>query len=359
MNDKEQERCSDDAGPSEPGDVPKWVLRPSLHIIFLVFCLAVLAIPAATRASAVGIGLYDGDELWSDFLSSAEEYRTNKVYTTLPNVGVTYPLQEGLSMSLHAGLLLPNHHHANFYRGIETNANTIDRVMHSELYGTQIWTDLTEQNLISSAVANYQQLTVAEYGDMRYRMAIQVGMGFRYDYGNGWGWLLRFDYAKLNAYGAFLISARNNTGVLTNQGQYVQCAVSGQEKRINIDCGISRKFRLNNGFDIGLEVGAQLNNTKVVANDIQIAGRTYSILDVWGGEYPGVNSYSYEYINQGGVGYGGFVTLNFGLTLPSYSALTLAYTCYYNQITLEGYTAFAPQHLITLRFDLSGYHFFD
>ena len=330
MNDKERDRCGDDASKD---DGPSCSTSQSARkITLLVFILL---------TSLQG---------WS---------------TTNPNFSFSYqsprPLlyQNGLSLSLDAGMLIASNRHANFYQGIETNVNSIYRIMHSEAFGMQMWNDLTTYDLIGSDITNYQQLTIDEYGDMSYRLAIQVGMGFRYDYGNGWGWLVRMDYAKLTATGAFLINATNGTGILTNQNRWVKCGIMGQEKRINIDLGVSRKFKMQNGLDIGFELGGEVNNTEVIANDIEVAGRTYSILDIWNGQFPTTGSYPYDYINQGGIGYGGFSTINIGYTMPSYSTLTLAYTFYYNYINLGGYESFAPQHLITLRFDFDGFKFFD
>ena len=250
--------------------------------------------------------------------------------------------------------------HANFYNGNPTNDNTIDRVLYSEAYGNTIWNDLVNQGLISpSAIGSYHQLQVVEYGNMHYRPAIQIGLGFRYDYDNQWGWLAHFDYSKLHAVGAFNLSSTNGTGILSNVGQYVTCAIAGAEERIYIDFGLSKKVRLENGFDLGFEFGASMNNTKVESNDMQIAGATYSILDRWNGESPSIYGYTYEYINQGGVGFGGFGSVNYSLTLPNHSAITAGYTLYYTKINLSKYESMGLQHMLFLRFDMNDFSFFD
>ena len=75
----------------------------------------------------------------------------------------------GLGVSINAGLLIPNAKQANFYSGRPGNENTIDRVLRSEQYGTQIWTSLVNQGLISpSAIPSYSAFTIAEYPDMYY-----------------------------------------------------------------------------------------------------------------------------------------------------------------------------------------------
>lgn len=265
--------------------------------------------------------------------------------------------QRGLSVTIGAGLMDASDRTANFYCGREGNANTVNRILHSQMYGPQIWTDLTELDLISSAIGSYQQLQVAEYGNMFYRLAVQLSLGVRYDYDNGFGWLVHFDYARLNALGAFLISADNGTGILSNRDQYVRCGIAGQEKRIYIDLGLNRQFRLPNGLDLALQLGATAVNTSVLANDIQVAGISYSILDVWNGHTPDAYSQMYPYVNQGGIGIGAFAGVSLGYTMDNFDAISLGYTFRYDKINLLGYELYCPQHLLTLRMDVANFSF--
>lgn len=265
--------------------------------------------------------------------------------------------QRGLSVTIGAGLMDASDRTANFYCGREGNANTVNRILHSQMYGPQIWTDLTELDLISSAIGSYQQLQVAEYGNMFYRLAVQLSLGVRYDYDNGFGWLVHFDYARLNALGAFLISSDNGTGILSNRDQYVRCGIAGQEKRIYIDLGLNRQFRLSNGLDLAFQLGATAVNTSVLANDIQVAGTSYSILDVWNGHTPDAYSQMYPYVNQGGIGIGAFSGVSLGYTMDNFDAISLGYTFRYDKINLLGYELYCPQHLLTLRMDVANFSF--
>ena len=266
----------------------------------------------------------------------------------------------GLSLTVDVGVLRPSNEHANFYNGNPGNANTLYRILHSETYGNHIWNNLTTQDLIGSSIANYNQLTVAEYGDMYYKLAFQLGMGFRYDLTNPhWAWQVKFDYAKLHALGQVLLYSGRNTAYLTNQNAYVNCPASGVEERIYIDLGIIRKFKLDNHIDFELSLGGNVNNTKVESSDIQIGGITYNILDIWGGQSPSSYVASYEYINQGGIGYGGYLTLSVGFTLPVGTAMNLAYTFHFNKVALQGYESFAPHHAVSLNVALNNFSFFD
>ena len=193
-------------------------------------------------------------------------------------------------------------------------------------------------------------------------LSYQIGLGIRYDWESTWGVLLRFDWSRLNAVGAFNISSTNGTGILQNNNQYIQCSVGGQEDRINIDFGVAKRIYVSESFALEVDLGFNLNNLKVKKNAMEIAGKPYDILDIWGGNSPSSYTASYEYINQGGVGYGGFATFAVCYVVPgetSVGTIDLGYNFYYEKLTLEGYSGFAPQHSIFLRFNLNTFSFFD
>ena len=266
----------------------------------------------------------------------------------------------GLSVSVDAGLLIPNAKQANFYSGRPGNDNTIDRVLRSEHYGNQIWSSLVNQQLISpSAIPSYSAFRISEYADMYYKLTYQIGVGLRYDYDSGWGWKLRFDFSQLTAAGQFLLSSDNGVGI-PGRPQYVACDIFGLEKRILIDFLISKRIPLSNVIDLELSAGVDVNNTKVTENAMRIAGHTYSILDVWGGQYPYPGAGSYEYINQGGIGFGGIASVALSYALPS-ASVEFGYAAYYVQTKYLGYNdqdCFALQHNIFLRFSINNFKFF-
>ena len=326
MDDKDRDRDRDGAGPVAHSR--KYIKSYSLHTLLLVvffFCTT------TTNAS-------------SPFSVLRSPFSTLR----------------GLSLTVDFGATKVSDFHANFYNGNPDNANTLARILYSETYGNRIWNTLTEQNLISSSVANYNQITVAEYGDMYYKIAFRLGMGLRYDFDpSNWAWQIRFDYSKLHAAGLVLLNSGHNTAYLTNQNAYVNCPTSGTEERIFIDLGIIRKFKLHNGLDLELSLGGDINNTKVQNSDILIGGISYSILDVWRGASPSSYTGTYEYINQGGIGYGAYASIALGFTLPVGTAMSLAYNFSYCKTNLEGYSSFAPQHALSLVVALNNFSFFD
>ena len=327
MNDKDRDRSGDGAGPvahrEKSNDTVAEVRCTKFAVVFLSFLLALPALVAAR-------GVDGGGRL------------------------------RGLSLTVDAGVLKPSSVHANFYNGNPANANTLDRILHSETYGNGIWNNLTNQDLIGSSVANYRQITVAEYGDAYYRLAFQLGVGLRYDfYDSRFGWLARFDYAKLHALGLVLLNSGHNQSFLTNQNAYVNCPYSGTEERIYFDLGLLHTFRLGKGLDLEVAVGGNVNNTKVESSDIEIGGIVYSILDVWHGQYPSSYITSYEYVNQGGIGYGAFASVSVGFTLPVGTAMSIGYTLHYNKVNLAGYDSFAFHHGIGINVALNNFSFFD
>ena len=270
------------------------------------------------------------------------------------------PRISGLSIAVDAGLLIPNAKQANFYSGRPGNANTIDRVLRSEQYGTQIWASLVDQGLISpSAIPSYSAFTIAEYPNMYYKLTYQIGVGLRYDYNSGWGWMLNFDYSQVTAAGQFLLSSDNGVGIPGSR-QYVPCDIYGLEKRILIDFSILKRIPLTDLLDLEIALGLDLNNTKVTENGISVGGRTYSILDVWGGRVPDAGSGSYDYINQGGIGFGTLSSVVLGYTFQG-ASVDLGYALRYMQTKYKGYNdddPFALQHTIFARFNLNNFKLF-
>lgn len=267
------------------------------------------------------------------------------------------PPSPGLSFFANAGAFWADNVTANFYSGRLGNENTIERVLKSQSIGHQIWLHLVDQQAISpSAINDESQFRVVEYPDMYYRISYQIGLGMRYDYASGFGWLLRFDMARLNAIGAFNLSSDNGTGTPDNT-PYIRCGMLGKEERINIDFALTRTAKFNKTLDIELNLGASLINTKVQDNLMEIGGATYSILDVWNGQSPDYGVGSYEYINQGGIGYGVFISVLMGYAVPEVGAIKAGYTCYQAKTVLKGYTAWGWQHMLGVRFEMNNFSF--
>ena len=72
--------------------------------------------------------------------------------------GVPRPGPTGLSVFANAGAVWADGVNANFYSGRPENANTINRVLYSESYGYNIWYQLKEDGLISSAVGSKDEI---------------------------------------------------------------------------------------------------------------------------------------------------------------------------------------------------------
>lgn len=262
----------------------------------------------------------------------------------------------GLSVFANAGGFWADKATAGFYDGRPTNANTINRILHSSQYGPQIWNDLVNAGRISpSAIGSYEQLSIVEYPmEMYYKTSYQVGLGIKYGYASGFGWLLRFDIAKLQAAGVFNLSTANGASV-PGTDQYIPCDIMGKENRISIDLAVTRSFMLTDNVDLELDLGFSLVNAKVQDNLIRIEGRTYSILDRWNGQTPDVGTVGSPYINQGGIGYGGFSSLLIGYKVNGIGALKAGYTCNHSKIVLQGHTAWGWHHMIGIRVEMNNF----
>lgn len=245
---------------------------------------------------------------------------------------------------------------ANFYSGTPTTTDNVDGIyliLRSNTYGKEIENDLKTNHLIDGSV-NTDNFHVSEFANMTYRLSYQIGVGIRYDYVNGFGWLLRFDLAKLLAQGKWnLDNGFNQLG----RDRYVTCGIVGIEDRINIDFVLTRTVALTDLLDFELNIGASLINTRVKDNIIEVNGHTYSILDRWNGQTPDVGVGTYEYINQGGVGYGFFATALLGYQVYGIGAIKVCYTCAQSKIVLQNYTAWGWQHTLGIRIEMNNFSF--
>ncbi len=256
----------------------------------------------------------------------------------------------GLSVFIDAGVTLPDDHTAAFYNGRQGNQNTIERILYSEMFGYDIWQNLVNQELISpSAIPSYHELVIAEPATTEYSIAMQIGLGFRYDFVKRFGMIARFDYMKLTARGIFNLSSGAPSSILSNRDLYIPCGIFGTETRTYIDLGLFKSFAISDNLRFVLDFGLNINSTKVLTNSMEIGGKEYSILDVWSGNSPDMGMQSYEYY-QSGVGYGLFLSPNIEYILPNAMGVDIGFTFYYTKINIPGHTDFAPQYTFYIRF---------
>ena len=268
------------------------------------------------------------------------------------------PPSTGLSIVGGASAFLASNTTADFYAGLPHNANTIERVLHSDTYGRPIWQSLVDQHLISpSSIGSHTALQVEEYPHMAYRLSLQYGLGVRYDYRSGFGWQLRFDIAQLQAIGAFNLGSSNGAGIL-GTNQYIRCGMLGREDRITIDLSLCRRVDVGGNWSIEVDLGAQLLNTKVRENLMEVGGKAYSILDVWDGRTPDAGVGEYEYLNQGGIGYGVYAGVWLGYNV-GVGFLRLGYNCLQQYVNLEGYAAWGWQHAVGIRLEMNNFNLFE
>ena len=107
---------------------------------------------------------------------------------------------------------------------------------------------------------------------------------------------MQFGYTKLTTTDVFTIDIVNP--IILPPDSAVTESIWGSEERTTIDLGYSYTFSPKSKFRPFVQFGANLTDTKFVINQISIAGFQYSISNWYDAYYK---------INQGGVGYGGFV----------------------------------------------------
>ena len=131
----------------------------------------------------------------------------------------------------------------------------------------------------------------------------------------------------------------------------------GKEDRINIDLALTRTVALGDNLCLELDLGLNLNNAKVRESLMEINGSTYSILDVWNGQSPDIGVGSYEYVNQGGLGMGVFMSGLVGYSIRGIGAVKAGYTCHHSKANLNGYDSWGWHHGLFVRFEINNFSF--
>jgi hypothetical protein len=233
----------------------------------------------------------------------------------------------GFQFGLNIGLSMPNAYSANYYNGSDRNENNIKYVF-GNYYNYQ---DI------------YRLLNVADTffvkqfpSNMHYPPTASAGLYIGFNFNRKNSMYVQFNYAKFRPHDHFTVEV-DPKDYLTEPDLRI-FSISGAEERINIDLGYSRSYPINDHMDFIASAGVAINDSKVLKAEIDLEGKTYSIINIYGNRayVPGSNMQEYQF-RQGGIGIGlhggGGVNFNFANNFALQPGLTL----YWNNVALEGY----------------------
>lgn len=251
----------------------------------------------------------------------------------------------GWYYGMNMGSTLPSGHSASFYNGSENNENKLSRILNNTYYKTQI---------VQAIGYNYLDYDLP--AQMGYKPNFTVGGYARYQFTNRSSFMVQANYARLTATDIFLLNLDVPQG-FSFDATYLECSIMGQEERTYIDLGYRFDVPSQSQHNTYLEIGINMNNTKVLKNMIQIETLEYNIKYV--GEQPtGPYGQDPEYdIYQGGIGFGGFFSAGYSLRFNEKITLDPVATVYFTQTQLEGYNELKPGFNLMFRFTFRDFDF--
>lgn len=243
------------------------------------------------------------------------------------------------SFGINCGVAFANKYQANFYNGAYGNQNEISLVFSNPNYLNEI------RQVINDTFAIVGMPTA-----MKYKPAFCAGMYIKKNINNHFGTFIQFNYSKFTTEGLFTmkIGATSSSQTLDSLKNY---PIWGSEDRINIDIGGSYEFPLDDKIFGFVEVGFNLNNTKVRENKIAIENLEYSIINIYGDQQyvPNTNMQQYP-VRQGGIGLGAFLSPGVKFRFSENIAIDLFGSIYWSKIKLMHYESFRLHYNVMLRF---------
>jgi len=246
------------------------------------------------------------------------------------------------SFGINCGAAFANKYQANFYNGSNDNENKISLVFSNQYYRNEI------RQVINDTFSIYSMPT-----QMKYDPSFCVGFYVKKNFNTNFGMFMQFNYSKFTAKSAFAlkIGSTPSSQAFVNT---LDCPIWGSEDRINIDIGASGEIPFDDKIYGFLEVGFNLNNTKVRENKIAIESLEYSIVNVYGSQQYIPNTQLQEYpVRQGGIGLGAFISPGVKFKFSDHIAVDLLGSIYWSKINLMHYNTFRLHYNVMLRFVFS------
>ncbi|MFH0865782.1 MAG: hypothetical protein V1904_06285 [Bacteroidota bacterium] len=214
----------------------------------------------------------------------------------------------GFYFGANLGLYFANSHTASYYNG--SDINSVDSTITYSINYQQI------KQLLNDYDFSLAELPVK----MHYSPAFLLGVYVKYTIENS-GIVMQFNFSRLKANDIFTISVDDPTN-FSSDPVYKQESIWGIEQRASIDLGYSYTFNPKSNYRPFVQFGANLTDTKYIDNKINIEGLEYSITNYY---------YSYQKIEQGGVGFGAFAGGGMNLIFSESISIMPTLNIYYTQ----------------------------
>ncbi len=266
------------------------------------------------------------------FFLSIEGFSQKSFTTTTPLLKLgkkENDSKNGLFFGANLGFYFANKYNAQYYNG--KGINSVDSVIFHPYNYTNIKQALQHDFLLSELPSN-----------LKYSPALMIGLFFKYSFLKS-AFFIQFNFSKLTTKDIFTI--QYNDPFNPSIPIYKQESIHGAEQRANIDVGYSYTFSPDKKTRPYIELGVNLNNTKLIENRIKIENLDFSIINP---------STSYYKFNEGGIGMGAFIGSGVELVFSDIVSVNPGFNIYYNKTKLGDYYKFKPNYAIFVRVVLNG-----
>lgn len=256
----------------------------------------------------------------------------------------------GWKIALNSGLFLSSNHSASFYNGQDYNDNTINFILKNQYHFNDIMALLE-----ASDTFRLHGLPVK----MRYNPALMIGFSFRNNFAEDKAWFIQFNQTKLKAADVYTLEVDPRDQIAT-EPDLRTFMIWGEEQRYLFDLGYSQEFEGSRPmFRPFIEAGITLTNTKVKAHKIFVVEREYSLINLYGNQpyIPGSNMQEFN-VEQGGIGYGGFINAGIKLYVNHYFSLDPTIHLYFATTNLDRYNHLRPHLFFNIRMSVNNLFIF-
>ncbi len=263
------------------------------------------------------------------------------VYGNSPDDSTRLGWQVGLS----TGFFIPSPHSASFYNGKEGNENTIGYILKNKYYYEEVFSLLE-----ASDTFLLQNLP----SDMRYNNSMMVGFTFRNKYRKDFSWYFSIRQVRLKAADFYTLEVDPLKHIAT-EPDIRRFMIWGEEDRHHFDFGVTWEFDSKlTGFYPSFDLGVTVTNAKVKTHKIFVNEREFSLINVYGNQpyVPGSGQQTFM-VEQGGIGFGGFVTAGGRYYINSSFSLDPSVQLYVNTIHLKPYQQPRLHILFNLTFSVN------
>jgi hypothetical protein len=262
---------------------------------------------------------------------------------------------KGFHLGLQAGTFFANKYTANLYNGygLDVNGNTND-FLNSFLF-RRINYDYGGGNGLTDQIAIALKVNPGQWAfndqsympiNLKYNVAIQVGLNTRYCFDNRNAVILNFNATKLTVTGNFTIyEPTPTTSGFQGAGNYAAFSIVGGEQRLVTQLGFQRVLGDNDKLNFFIEGGVDMILAKFLRNQAIINNLVIDLTSYY--YQPAYGSVRGKELI--GLGFGVFAGLGLNLTLGTKYTVQLVYNPSYDQINIGASPKLTFQNSIGLR----------